>query len=75
MRTTLNLDEDVVEVIKNYAAGRNLSLGSAASELVRKAATTPLRTKVVNGLTIFDPPADSPIVTNQQIEDLKAEFF
>ena len=74
MRTTLNLDEDVVEIVKHYATDRNLSLGGAVSDLVRKGIAVPLRTKVINGLVIFDPPPDSPIVTRKQVEDLKAEL-
>jgi hypothetical protein len=74
MRTTLSLDDDVIEIVKDYAAVKNLSLGGAVSDLVRKGIAAPLRTKVVNGLTIFDPPPDSPVVTAQQVEALKAEL-
>jgi hypothetical protein len=74
MSITLDLDEETVERVKHYATGRNVSLEVAVSEILRKAASEPMRTKVVNGLVIFDPPADSPMVTNELIDELKAEF-
>ncbi len=38
MRTTLNLDDDVLQKVKDYAESRSLSVGRAVSELVRKGA-------------------------------------
>lgn len=36
MRTTLNLDDDVIRVARNLAAAEGKSLGQVISELVRK---------------------------------------
>jgi plasmid stability protein len=36
MRTTLNLPDDIHEVISSFAAAKGLSLGDAAAELIRK---------------------------------------
>ena len=33
MRTTLNLDDDIVAVVKRYAESRSVGLGKALSEL------------------------------------------
>jgi hypothetical protein len=75
MRTTVNLDEDVARVAKAYAADRNLSLGAALSILVKQDIVAPVPTRVVNGLTIFDPTPDSPVVTAQHVKELMdAEF-
>ena len=41
MRTTLSLDDDVVDIAKDYAAVKNLSLGAAVSDLVRKGIEAP----------------------------------
>jgi D-alanyl-D-alanine carboxypeptidase len=75
MRTTLNLDEDVARVAKAYAADRNLSLGAAVSILVKQGIAAPTPTRVLNGLTIFDPPSDSPVVTAQHVKDLMDSEF
>ena len=36
MRTTLNLDEEILETAKSIARDRGLSIGNVISELVRK---------------------------------------
>ena len=73
MRTTLNLDDDVLENAKRYAEHRALALGKAVSELVRRGLGARPKTRVVNGLVVFDLPADSPRVTTEQIKGLEAE--
>lgn len=73
VRTTLNLDDDVADLVKEYAEGRSLALGKAVSELVRRGITTPRPTRTVNGLRVFDLPAGSPRVTSEQVRDLEAE--
>lgn len=71
MRTTLNLDEDVLEKAKSYAEGRSLSLGSAVSELIRRGLTAKRPTRMVHGLHIVDLPPDSPRITSDQVRELE----
>ena len=73
MRTTINLDDDIVSVVKHYAESRSVGLGKAVSELVRRGIAAPIPTRTVNGLLIFDPPADSPKVTTKRVRELEAE--
>ncbi len=73
MRTTLNLDDDVFEVVKRYAESRSVSIGKAASDLVRRGVTASHPTRKVNGLLVFDLPSDSPVVTSEQVKELEAE--
>jgi len=49
MRTTLSIDDEVLELVKRYAADRAMPVGEAVSELIRKAFRTPTPTKMVNG--------------------------
>jgi len=74
VRTTLSLDDDVLKKVKAYAASRDVSLGKAVSELVRKGLRAPLRTRVVNGFTVVDLPADSPIITTAHVLKLEDEL-
>jgi hypothetical protein len=73
MRTTLRLDDDVFQVVKNYAEHRALGMGKALSELVRRGLSAPVKTRVVNGLVVFDVPEDSEPVTSEQVKRLEAE--
>jgi hypothetical protein len=73
MRTTLNLDDDVLRTAKAYAEDRAISLGAAVSELTRRGLAVPRPTRVVNGLRVFDLPPDSPRVTGKRIRELELE--
>jgi hypothetical protein len=74
MRTTLNLDDDVVEILKEYAESRSVGLGKAASELVRRGSSTPTPTRLVNGFVVFDLPPDSPRITSERVKELESEL-
>jgi hypothetical protein len=73
MRTTLSLDDDVFQVVKSYAENRSLAIGKAVSELVRRGLSAPVKTRVVNGLVVFDVPEDSQAVTSQLVKQLEAD--
>jgi hypothetical protein len=73
MRTTISLDDDVFLQVKQYAKSRSLRLGKAVSELVRRGIDQQRPTRSINGLQVFDLPANSPRVPKKRVEDLDAE--
>lgn len=73
MRTTLSLDDDVFQVVKSYAENRSLAMGKALSELVRRGLSAPPKTRVVNGLVVFDVPEDSEAITSELVKRLEAD--
>ena len=73
MRTTLSLDEDVFRLVKSYAENRSLAMGKAVSELVRRGLNAPVKTRLVNGLVVFDIPENSETVTSALVKRLEAE--
>jgi hypothetical protein len=74
MRTTLSLDDDVFQVVRSYAESRSLALGKAVSELVRKGLASPTPTRTINGIQVFDVPADSPRITTKRVKELESEL-
>lgn len=72
MRTTLNLDDDVLPLVKQYAKKRALGMSKAVSELVRRGIRASHPTRLVNGILVFDLPPDSPRITSEHIRDLEA---
>jgi hypothetical protein len=74
MRTTLSLDDDVLLEAKAYAKRRDVTVGKAVSDLVRRGLRAPLQTRVVNGFCVVDLPPDSPPVTSEHIKKLQDEF-
>ncbi len=73
MRTTLSLDDDVVEELKLYAESRDIGLGKAVSELVRRGLRAPLQTRLLNGFYVVDLPPGTPPVTPEHVHKLQEE--
>jgi hypothetical protein len=67
-RTTLSIDDEVFDLAKRYARSRAIGLGQAVSDLVRKGLQKELGTRTLNGLTVFDLPADSPAVSAKDVQ-------
>ncbi|MEK7406197.1 MAG: CopG family transcriptional regulator [Acidobacteriota bacterium] len=57
MRTTLNLDDDVLEVAKQLARQRATTTGQVISELARQALEPKNPPKMRNGVPLFVPKA------------------
>jgi hypothetical protein len=73
MRTTLNLDDEVLREVKTYAVNRSIPLGEAVSLLVRRGLSIPCPTRRVNGLLVFDPPGEIPPVSTAHVRRLEEE--
>jgi CTP:molybdopterin cytidylyltransferase MocA len=73
VRTTLTLDDDVLELAARQAKLRGVSLGKTVSDLLRKGlnASTPAQDK--DGLVVFHLPADSPTVTTDDVRRIEAK--
>ena len=68
MRTTLNLEDQAYEAIKEYAEKRHISLGQAASDLVFMGKESLPKFKTKNGWVVFDRPTVQPVVTNEMLD-------
>lgn len=73
MRTTLALEDDAIEALRAYAGERGVSLGKAASELIRRGSRYQLGIRKVNGLPVLDAPEEFPPVTTDRIRELLDE--
>ena len=73
MRTTLTLDDDILELAARQAKMRGVSLGKAVSDLMRRglSASTPSKSK--DGIVVFQLPADSPRVTTDEVRRIETE--
>lgn len=66
MRTTLDLDDDVVAAARELAAGERKSLGSVISELARRG-LTPARVETDGDLPVIRVPAGTPPITPDMV--------
>jgi hypothetical protein len=73
MRTTLDLDEDVLQAAKELAATCGVTAGKMLSNLARKALTpTGPVPKVRNGVPLLPRrPAGAPILTMKLVNELR----
>ena len=72
MRTTLDLDEDILQAAKELAALRKSTTGKVLSELARRGLETPRSARVRNGVPLLARrPAGSPRPTMKLVNDLR----
>jgi hypothetical protein len=73
MKTAVSLEDDVIQIVRDYAVARNLDLDTALSVLVRKGIESPLSVRLANRLHVADLPADSPVVTSERVKEVMDE--
>ena len=73
MRTTITLEDDAFAAATAYARARALKLGQAVSELIRRGSADRVPLKQVNGVWVFDLPADAPPLTARQVARMRDE--
>lgn len=73
MRTTLTLDDDILELAARQAKLRGASLSKTVSDLVRRGLSAPTPSRDKDGIVVFQLPADSPPVTTEEVRRLEAE--
>ncbi len=73
-RTTLQLEDDAMDVARAHAQRHRLTLGQAVSELVRKAAERPLLTEERSGLRVLRLNRRSPQVTAARVDELREDL-
>jgi hypothetical protein len=66
MRTTLDIDDDVVAAARELAACERRSLGSVISGLARLG-LTPARVETEDGLPVIRVPAGTPPITMEMV--------
>ncbi|MEM1084570.1 MAG: CopG family transcriptional regulator [Verrucomicrobiota bacterium] len=74
MRTTLNLDDDVLETAKALAAKERKPLGEVVSNLIRRAVEPPKMVPATrNGIPLFPVSGSSRAVTPEVVKELLDE--
>ncbi|HEV3322283.1 MAG TPA: hypothetical protein VG147_08860 [Solirubrobacteraceae bacterium] len=66
MRTTLEIDDDVVAAARELAACERRSLGSVISDLARQG-LTPARVEAEDGMPVIRVPAGAPPITPEMV--------
>jgi hypothetical protein len=73
MRTTLTLDDDVLEAARAMAEQRGVGLGSVVSELARRGLEASAPVFVRNGMRLFPVREGVGVVTPERVRELLDE--
>jgi hypothetical protein len=72
VRTTLDLDEDILQAAKELATARGTTAGKVISELARKALTPAASRRVRNGVPLLPRrPAGAPRPTMKLVNEFR----
>jgi hypothetical protein len=73
MRTTLDLDDDVLQAAKEMAALRGTTAGRVVSDLARKALAPRQAGRVRNGVPVLPRRPGTPLLTVERVNELLDE--
>ena len=74
MRTTLSIDDDVLEAARCLAQAQHIPLGEALSTLARRGIRQIGLRRADDGLLVFDVPADFPTIDDADVARILADF-
>ena len=75
MRTTLDIEDQALAMVKKYAEERGVSMGRAASDLIHRGANRGRHFKKKNGWVILEPPLGAPPLTNEILDQWENEGY
>jgi hypothetical protein len=73
MRTTLEIDEDILLAAKEMARQQGVTMGKVLSNLARQALTSQEITTTRNGVPLFPHQPDAGVVTMELVNRLRDE--
>jgi len=74
MRTTLTLDDDVLEVARALAEQRGESIGAVVSDLARRSLSAPEPATTRNGIRLFPVRSGAGLVTPELVKAILEEM-
>jgi negative regulator of replication initiation len=69
MRTTLEIDDDVLQAARSVAAAEGKNIGKALSDLARRGLAPRSQSKTRSGFPVFDVPPDAAPITLELVKD------
>lgn len=74
MRTTLTIEDDVFAAVRSIAEAKSVSIGTAVSDLIRKALEPNRRTSVRNGFPVFPVTPGTKPLTPEDVKRAEDEL-
>jgi hypothetical protein len=67
VRTTVDIEDDVLQAARAIASRDRISIGRAISTLAREALSRPLTITTVGRLPVFEIPAEAVAITSEMV--------
>ena len=75
MRATATLSDAAAQLVTQYAETQRVSLSRAISDLIERSAVRKSRIKLVDGIPVFDVPADGPKINFEDVKRFESEGY
>lgn len=69
MRTTVNIDEDILQAARRLAEAQDKTLGEVLSELARKGLRPTMPRRSHRGFPVFDVSEEAPPITPEMVRE------
>jgi hypothetical protein len=69
MRTTLEIDDDVLQAARSVATAEGMNIGKALSDLARRGLAPRSQSKTQSGFPVFDVDPDAAPITIELVKD------
>jgi hypothetical protein len=66
MRTTLDIDDDLLAIARVRAREKGMSIGAAVSDMMRRGLELPVR-RSRRGFPVFELPPGAPVITAETV--------
>jgi hypothetical protein len=73
MRTTLEIDDDVLQAARSVAAAEGKNIGQALSEIARRGLAPRSQSKTRSGFPVFEVSRDASPITLEMVKDAMDE--
>jgi len=73
MRTTLQIDDDVLQAARSLALAEHKTVGKVLSELAKKGLRPKFHEAVKSGFPVFEVPADAPPITLEMVKQAEED--
>jgi hypothetical protein len=73
MRTTVAIDDDVLEAARSLARSEQRSVGDVLSDLARRGLAPQPRLSIRRGFPVFEVSAEAPPITSERVREVLDE--
>ncbi len=75
MRTTISIDDELLNIARSMAEQKNASIGTVVSDLIRSGLHRRTEYKIDDGLPVFEARDSSQVITLEDVKKVEDEIW